>query len=82
MQPSFCNENSKTLNFKLNRLQVGIMTLNCRSRTCAYLIDRASKGGGSWKDNFESIQPYFTLMQYITITTIEQYIQKIHIVEY
>jgi hypothetical protein len=38
--PTCCNENSKTLNCKLNRLKVGIMTLNCRSSTRAYLIAR------------------------------------------
>jgi hypothetical protein len=77
MQPSFCNENSKTLNFKLHRLQVGIMTLNCRSSTCAYLIAvrtlKLSNRHSSWNDNFESIKPYFTLMQYITRMTYDKW---------
>jgi hypothetical protein len=55
------------------------MTLNCCSSTCADLIAVwvldpvphprtlwLSNRHSSWNDNFESIKPYFTSMQYIT----------------
>jgi hypothetical protein len=41
-EPSFCNENSKMLNCKLNRIQVVIMTLNWHSSSSAYLTARVS----------------------------------------
>jgi hypothetical protein len=53
------------------------VTFNCCSSTCAYLTAVwvlpphprtlwLSNRHSSWKDNFWSIKPYFTSMQYIT----------------